>query len=137
MSATEIAGITLGIVGFVFALYRWSVSRSDKRRQERNDLQDKTLQEHAQRLNRHSERLSKMDEMIKITREEMHQHYPRLERIEGLEKTIDDKLERVHSRLTGISKDLNQAIGSMRANHENEITNLVEQIRTAIERTHD
>ncbi len=137
MSPTELIGAVIGVSAFLFALYKWAVGRSDKRRQDRNDLQDRTLREHDQRLNRHAERLSKMDEMIKVTREEMHQHYPRLERIESLEKTIDDKLERVHSRLTGISKDLNQAIGSMRASHENEITNLVEQIRTAIERKHD
>lgn len=126
------AGTILSVMALMFGLYKWGVGRADKRRQERNDLQDRTLDEHRQRLDRHTERLNKMDDLIGLTREDLHRNYPRIGRIESMEKTIDDKLDRVHSRLTAISRDLNQAIGNLKANHENEITHLVAQIRDAI-----
>ncbi|TVO70887.1 hypothetical protein FHP88_15650 [Sedimenticola selenatireducens] len=129
--------VMLGVITLLFALYKWVIVRNDKRRGDLKDAHDRTLQEHAERLDRHSARLSKMDELITLTRDEMHESYPKLDRIEKMEASIDSKIERVHSRLTAVSRDVNQAIGTIKANHENEITHLVAQIRDAIGSSHD
>lgn len=126
--------IVLGIITLLFALYKWVIVRNDNRRGELKDGHDRILKGHAERLDRHSARLEKLDELIALTRSDLHQNYPRLDRIEKMELSIDAKIDGVYRRLAAVSRDVNQAMGTLRANHDNEITNLVAQIRQAIER---
>ena len=134
MQWTDWVFIALGVLTLMFTLYKWSIARNDKRRGELKEAHDRALQEHSERLDRHSARLSKLDELITLTRDEMHESYAKLDRIEKMEAYIDSKIEGVHRRLTAVSRDVNQAIGILKSNHENEITSLVAQIRDAIGR---
>lgn len=128
-------GIISAVIIFVFGLYKWSVSRGDNLRNAINTAQDKYIQEHGDRLDRHSERLSKQDEAIKIMREEMSKNYVRMAELEKLEMYIREELKQVHVRLGGIAKDLNRYIGKIEQSHSDQLTNLVSEIKSVMERS--
>ena len=129
--------LVLAILGFLFGFYKWVILRGDKRRNELKTAHDLTLTEHSARLDRHSERINRMDDLIGLTRDEMLKNHPRIDHIEKLETSIDQKLDRVHVRLTGISRDLNKTIGAIDSTHQSEIAGLVSQIKNAIEKSND
>ncbi len=124
--------VVLAVAGFLFAYYRWVVARNDRRHEAHASAQDRQLREHNERLDRHSERLSKMEELIAATRDELHQNYLRAERIERMEVSIDAKLEKLDKRMTALARDLNQAVGTLHARHESQITALVAEIKEAL-----
>jgi archaellum component FlaC len=131
-----VVAVVLSIFGAAFALYKWGVVRRDKQRLDINTAQDRSIEEHAARLNRHSERLEKLEEMIQLLRQELQQNYPKLDRIEALERSISEELGKVHNRLSGIARDLNRTMGQMQATHDSEITHLIERISKAVEASH-
>lgn len=123
----------LAIGGFLFAFYKWIVIRNDKRRNDLRDAHQRALKDHDERLDRHSQRLQKIDELIGLTRAELHSSYAKLDRIEKLEANLDAKLERVHSRVTAVSRDVNKAIGQLQGAHDAEIAALIEKISNTLE----
>lgn len=130
-------GIVIGTISAIatglWAWHKWQIARDDANRDQINSAQDRTLQAHKDRLDRHREHLNRLDEIMQRTRDEMASHYVRLEHIEKLEHSIDGKIERIHTRLSGIARDLNQAIGTLRSSHDTQITKLIEQIKDALE----
>lgn len=137
MDATQWTVTGLAIFGALFALYRWIVSRNDHRRTQVNNAQDRTLEEHGERLDRHAQRLEKLDDTLKRLSTEIHDGYAKLDHVGGLETKITHELEKVHERLSSIARDLNQTIGTLRANHESEITHLITEISRAIGKSHE
>jgi len=128
----HVAGFVLALIGSLFGIYKWGVTRLDKRRERLAETHNQVLLEHAERLDRHSARLSKLDDVIKITREDLHQNYCRLDKLERLERALDNKLDRVHQRIGALARDINSMMGAVKANHENEISRILEQIKEAV-----
>lgn len=140
MNAYEWFGVAMALLVFGFGLYKWIVSRGDQARANVNNAQDRALEAHAERLDRHREQLNRLDDLIQITRDEMSRTYVRLEHLEKLEqhirdieKSIDGKLEKLHIRVGSVARDVNQTIGKLQQSHDNEITNMVAQIKQVLE----
>lgn len=138
------AGIAIAIVttviGAFWAWHKWSVTRDDQIRFNINNAQDRTLEAHQARLDRHREQINRLDDLVQATRDEMSRNYVRLEHIEklegqirDLEKSIDGKLDKIHIRVGSLARDVNQTIGNLKGNHDSEISKLVEQIKLALE----
>lgn len=125
--------IALAIAGTLGGTYKWIITRNDKRRDELKTEHMGILKEHSQRLDRHSQRINRMDELIGLTRDDLHENYPKMARIEKIERIIDQKLDAVHARLGGISRDLNQMMGTVSTRHEEDFKTLVKEIRNALE----
>lgn len=132
MEWDKIIIITLASVGFLFGFYKWVISRNDKRKGDLKTTHSDILTAQEERLNRHNKRLEKQEQMAALARADIHQILPRLKRIEKLEESIPVEMEKLHVRIGGMARDLNQAIGAMKANHENEISDLIKEMARAI-----
>lgn len=134
MNAYEWFGVAMALLVFGFGLYKWIVSRGDQARANVNNAQDRTLDAHQERLDRHREEINHILSLIQTIRDEMARSYVRTENLEKLESSLDEKMERIHSRLSGIARDLNQTIGSIRAAHDAEIKAILEKFKDAVEK---
>ncbi len=128
----QTASIGLVIIGGLFALYKWIVSRKDKSRAEQNKTQDEKLAEHKERLERHRELLDKLAEAITATKDELHKDYVKVERFLQLDKKMDAALKELFNRQSAMARDLNQSIGEMKATKDSEIKSLITGVENAI-----
>ncbi len=124
--------IAITIIGGLFAFYRWIITRKDKSRAEQNKSQDEKLQEHKERLDRHRELITEIAESVRVTREDMHNGYVKTGAFLESQKSIDAKLDEMFKRQSAIARDLNQAIGNMKATNEAEIKDLIKGIQDVI-----
>ncbi|MEJ1358325.1 MAG: hypothetical protein RPU51_09155 [Candidatus Sedimenticola sp. (ex Thyasira tokunagai)] len=120
--------ITLACLGLLFGLYRWIVHRTDKR----HASHDKKFEEHGHRFNRHETRIEKNEAMVVQTRDEVHREYVHTKQMERLMDGLNDSIKEVHTRIGGMSKDLNQAIGTIKAGSDAEMKALVSEIKNAL-----
>ncbi len=125
--------IAIAIIGLLFGLYRWIVHRTDKR----HAAHDKRFTEHHERFNRHETRIEKNEKLVGMTRDAIHREYVRVDQMDKMMSKVTDEIAQVHNRLGGIAKDLNQAIGSIKASSDVEMKNLVSEIKDALEHRND
>jgi len=143
-----IAGLMLSAAGLFWTIHTWRIKRHDKARQDLNSAQDRQLDEHNNRLNRHEALIGETGARLSSLRDEVHTNYVRVTHLDALERRLLDhnkEMERkltehntqVHQRLSGLARDLNETMGKMKANHENEVTGILEKIQTVLERKGD
>lgn len=137
MDAKDWVIVSVAVLGFLFAFYKWIVSRGDKRRSELKIIHDERLDEHSARLDRHSARLNNQDEIISLLKDDISKNYPTNAQLQKLEESIKTEIVHLHERLGGMSRDLNQALGKLQQSQNNEMTSLVKEIRQALEHKHD
>lgn len=126
--------LILATVGLVFALYKWAVHRADKK----HAAHDEKFKEHHERFNRHEIRIEKNEKLLGQTRDELHRDYVRSDQMDRVMEKVGAEFDRVHLRLGGIAKDLNQAIGSIKSSSDAEMKHLVSEIKDALEqRNHE
>lgn len=120
--------LVLAMLGLLFGLYRWIVHRADKR----HAAHEKRFKEHATRFDRHESRIEKNEGEVRRTRDDLQTHYVRIDQMERFRSEISANIDRVHHRLGGLAKDLNQAIGTIEANRDADMRELVKEIKDAI-----
>jgi hypothetical protein len=128
-----ILGFAVTTIGLLFAFHKWRVSRDDKR----HEQHEQKFAQHFDIFSRHEGRIERNESEIRTTRDELHRDYVRGDQLDRVMGTIGEEFKEVHVRLGGIAKDLNQAIGSIRANQDADMKALVSEIKDAIKHGRD
>lgn len=120
--------VTLAILGLLFGLYRWIVHRTDKR----HEAHEKRFTAHGHRFDRHESRIEGNERQLTKTREQLHREYVRVDQLEKMTAGMTHQIELVHQRIGGMAKELNQAIGTIKANGDAEMKAIVNEIKDAL-----
>ncbi len=125
------AGVT--VLGLLFGFYKWWISREDKRHQ----AHEERFAQHFDIFTRHEKRIEGNEKEIRQTRDELHREYVRGDQLDRSMEKIGSQVESLHKRLGGIARELNQAIGSIKASKDAEMQNLVKEIKEALKHGHE
>ncbi|MBL3601750.1 MAG: hypothetical protein JMN25_18115 [gamma proteobacterium endosymbiont of Lamellibrachia anaximandri] len=131
MDWAVLAAIAVPVGTFLFALYRWMVTSEDQRQKGRDKRwkehqeqeeawhkqHEKRWEEHSATFLRHEERIEKNETDLSLTRDELHRDYVREDQMKEFRAELRDDIGKIFQKLNGMSRDLNQVIGEIKAGH--------------------
>ncbi len=114
--------IVIAVCGFFFGLFKWFHHwAAEKHRSHERKFED------------HARKIEENEKVLSDTRDELLRDYVRVDHLERMENKLTHAIEAIHIRLGGIAKDLNQAIGRIEANQEEEMHNIARQVKQALQ----
>lgn len=117
MSLSEMAAAIaafVAVVTLLVGLFKWFVGWAEKR----HETHDKRAAELINDLERVIERIERNEQDIRDTRDALHRDYVRQDAMDEFRKEMARNSEKIHERLSGMSRDLNQLIGLMGKRNE-------------------
>lgn len=111
MDIAQIIGMAVATIttlaGGLWGWHKWSVSRDDQARHNINSAQDRTLEAHAARLDRHREQINRLDDLLQATRAETAREFVRNDQFDNLAKVMQatrDEIQASYVRLDHLEK---------------------------------
>lgn len=130
---TSIATAGTALAALFFGFYKWLSINAEKKHQ----AHEERFHEHHKRMNNHDERIQANAECISEARVELHRDFVRVDQMRLEFGQMAQEFEKVHKRLGGVSRDLNQAIGSIKQQQANQTAEMLDRIVTAIKEKGD